>query len=396
MKGYSYTAKDFSGKTVQGFFQAEDPADLLRKISESSLFCLTYAETKSTDVGPKYRFPLKALTILCRQLSIMLSSGMTLVKSLSMLHEEQRNARARQSLLELYEKVQTGHLLSEAMRDQNGAFPEFFVSMVAAGESSGMLDIVMKRMAEHYEKENRLSNKIKTAMAYPAILLVMSLAVVIGLFTFIMPAFMQMFEGAEVPPLTRVMLAVSDFIRTGWMYILIGIGLLALILYFANKLPAVKVFAGRIKMRAPSFGKLMTKVYISRFARTMSSLYSSGIPMIQCLEKSVDVLGNAFITRTFEGIIEEVQRGESLSSSMSRAEIFEPMFCSIIYVGEESGSLDEILSSISNFYEEEADTAVQQMVALIEPIMIIFLGLIIGLVIASILPTVYSMYGNIA
>ena len=392
MKNYAYTAKDMFGKTVRGVFQAEGAAELLAKISDKKLYCVSYYEAGSADIGPKYRFGLKELAVFCRQLSAMLNSGLTLVKALSILHKEQPNRRARQSLLELYEEVQKGRALSETMQAQNGAFPPFLISMVGAGESGGTLDAVMRRMSDHYAKESRLSNKIRSAMTYPIILMVLSLVVIIGMFTFIMPTFVDMFQGSEVPALTQFMLDVSGFIRGRWPLLLLVCAGIACIVYLALKIPSVRLFWDRLKIRVPVFGPLVVKVYTGRFARTLSSLYSSGIPMIECLEKSSAVLGNAYISDRFERVIDDVKRGDALSDAITRTGIFEPMFCSVIYVGEEAGSLDEILIKTSEYYEDESDSAIQRMVAMVEPVMIIVLGLVIGLIIASILPSMYAMY----
>lgn len=395
MTTYSYTAKNQQGQIVKGVLQAEGIVELLRKISERNLFCISYSEAKDDIINAKYRFKTKELAFCCRQFSSMLTSGMTLVKSLEIIHKENPRKAAKQIFLEMYEDVQKGQLLSESMIAQNGAFPPFLVSMISSSEASGSLDTVMTKMSTHYAQENKLNNKIRAAMTYPIILLVLSVAVVIGLFTFIMPQFVTMFSGTEIPKLTQIMIHFSDFLRTKWWVLIIGIFLLIFLMRIILRIPSVKKAFDRLKIKAPVFGKLIVKIYTGRFARTMSALYSNGIPMIECIEKSAAVLGNTYISAMFVQVIENVKQGEALSSSLAKTGMFEPMFCSIIYVGEESGKLDEILSSTSEYYEEEADSAIQKMVSMIEPIMIIFLGLIIGLVIASILPAMYSMFENV-
>lgn len=395
MKTYAYTAKDMQGRTVKGSLQAKDSNDLLEKIHSRGLFCTGYNETKNVSLDVKFKFKTKDLAFLCRQLSSMLTSGLSLVKALDILVKEQENKRAREVLLEVYEDVQKGKALSAALEAQGGAFPEFLISMIGAGESSGTLDIVITRMSDHYAKENKLNNKIRSAMIYPIILLVLCVAVIIGLFTFIMPVFMGIFEDSEMPFLTMIMFSFSTFLTSKW-YIVLAVVILAVILFRAY----LSSQSGRLrfdsfKLTAPVFGKLFVKIYTGRFARTLSSLYSSGIPMVECLHRSAAVLDNTYISHQFVSVIEKVKQGESLSTSVAQADVFESMFCSILYVGEESGNLDEILIKTSDYYEDEADTAVQKMVTLIEPIMIIILGVIIGLVIASILPAMYGMFEDI-
>ena len=278
----------------------------------------------------------------------------------------------------------------------SGSFPQFLISMVAAGESSGSLDQIMQRMSDHYAKENKMHNTIKSAMMYPIILVILCVAVVIGLFTFIMPTFAGLFTNEEdMPALTRVMMSISNFLR-GYWYILIGFVLIAVFgIRYAMKMPNVRLKWDRFIIKGPGFGALVVKIYTARFARTLSSLYSSGIPMVECLERSSAILNNSYIDEKFRTVVDEVKQGETLSASIQRTEIFESMFCSIIYVGEEAGALDDILAKTSDYYDEEADSAVQRLVGMLEPVMIIILGIMVGLIVASVLPALYDSFENI-
>lgn len=395
MGQYAYMAKDLTGRTVKGYCRADDSAGLVARLSEQNLFCISYDEAPEDAVKVKYRYRLKDLAFLCRQLGTMLSSGMALVKALAILQRDQTKRGAAQSLQEIYEEVQKGRLLSESMDMQHGAFPEFFTSMVAAGEVSGTLDAVMRRLSDHYAKENRTHNKIRAAMVYPIILFSLSLVVVIALFVFIMPVFMDLFQGAELPPLTQFMMNISGFLRTRWYVLLAVLAVLGLLVYQLRKLPSIRVALDKMKLKAPWFGPLVTKVYTARFALTLSALYSSGIPIIECLEKTVAVLGNSYITERFDLALGEIRRGGSLSEAIAHTNIFEKMFCSIIYVGEESGDLDNILVKTAEYYEEESDSAIQRGISMLEPLMIIVLGMIVCLVLVSIIPAIYQMYGSI-
>jgi type IV pilus assembly protein PilC len=292
--------------------------------------------------------------------------------------------------------VQKGESFSNTLEMHSGSFPDFLISMVGAGESSGSLDIIMTRMADHYAKENKLKNSIKSAMIYPIILLIICVVVVIFLFTFIMPTFIAMFEDkSKMPFLTKCMAAISKFLRTKWYVLIIIVAALVFGFRYAMKVPNFRKKMHRLLIKGPAFGPLITKIYTGRFARTLSSLYSSGIPMVECLQRSSSILGNAYIDEKFETVIDEVKQGETLSSAITRTEIFEPMFCSIIYVGEESGALDSILEKTSDYYEEESDAAVQRLVGIIQPVLLIFMAVIIGMVVCGVYPALYGSLESI-
>lgn len=396
MKTFIYTATDVQGNTVKNAkMSAEDVNDFLEKIHEKGLFCSSYKEASSKSNNTLHKFTTKELANNCRQLSAMLTSGLTLVKALDILYKEQEKNAQKQIFREIYEEVQKGQAFSEALRMQQGAFPNFMISMVQAGEASGSLDVVAKRLEDNYAKEAKLNNKIKGAMMYPIILAVLCVAIVILLFTFIMPTFKDMLTEKDMKGLTGALFAFSDSL-TGYWYIYIGVivGLIFAIKY-ALKVPSVRYKFDKLKCKGPGFGKLVVKIYTGKFARTMANLYSSGIPMVDCIERSAAILDNDYISKAFETVVDEVKQGEQLSVSIQRTGIFESMFCSIIYVGEESGALDTILTKSADFYEDESDSAIQRLVGMIEPIMIIFMGVAIGFVIAGILPAIYNSMENI-
>ncbi len=396
MPNYSYTAKDVNGKTVKGTITADNENDFLVKMHEKGLFCTSHSEVIKAAKKSTKKFKTKDLAYNCRQLSAMLSSGLTLVKALDILCKEQVKDIDKAIWQDVYENVQKGESFSASLEKHSGTFPSFFISMVNAGESSGSLDIIMQRLSEHYAKENKMNNVIKSAMIYPIVLLVLTVAIVIGMFTFIMPTFIDMFEDpSTMPVLTRAMVAISDFLRTKW-YILIGaLVLIILLVRYFMKMPNVRLKWDKFKITGPGFGKLIVTIYTSRFSRTFSSLYSSGIPMVECLERSASILGNSYIDMKFVDVVDQVKQGDSLSAAIQRTDIFDSMFCSIIYVGEESGALDDILTKSSDYYEEEADSAVQRLVAMLEPLMIVILGIMVGLVVASVLPALYGSYDNV-
>ena len=396
MKSFSYVAQDAKSRQVKGIINAEDEQEFLQKAKEKGLYVKDYKESDSGDAKSIYKFGTKELNFCCRQLSAMLTSGLTLVKAIDILTKEQENEKARAIWQDIYENVQKGESFSSTLEMHSGSFPDFLISMVGAGETSGSLDIIMTRMADHYAKENKLKNTIRSAMVYPIILLVLCIVIVIFLFTVIMPTFIDMFEDkSKMPLLTKIMAAISDFLKTKWYILVIIIVAGVFGFNYAMKVPSFRKKFDRMLIKGPGFGPLITKIYTGRFSRTLSSLYSSGIPMVECLERASAILGNSYVDEKFETVIDEVKQGETLSSSITRTEIFEPMFCSVIYVGEESGALDSILEKTSDYYEEESDAAVHRLVGMIEPILLIFMGVIIGMVVCGVYPALYGSLESI-
>jgi type IV pilus assembly protein PilC len=391
MSKYSYVAKDASGNVRKGVIVAESEKDFNEQIKQRGLFVSQVKEEDSSGTKSAYKFKTKDLAFNCRQMAAMMSSGLTIVKTLEILCREQPNEAATNIWKDIYESVQKGESFSSALEMHTGSFPPLLISMVGAGESSGNLDSIMQRLSDQYAKDNKLNNKIKGSMTYPIVLLVLCIVIVIGMFTFIMPTFRDMFASEDdMPALTRAMFAFSDFLKSKWYILLIIVAALVFGITYALKLPDVRKKWDRFIIKAPYVGPLVVKVYTGRFSRTLSSLYSSGLPMVECLQRSADVMNNSYISEKFDTVIDEVKQGEPLSAAIQRTEIFDSMFCSIIYVGEESGALDDILEKSSDYYEEEADSAISSLVSMMEPLMIIIMGVAVGLVVASVLPALYG------
>ncbi|MBR4305976.1 MAG: type II secretion system F family protein, partial [Ruminiclostridium sp.] len=345
MTQFSYVATDVNGKKIRGKEMAEDSAELIEKLRQKGLFCTVYRDlqaNKANDV--KFKFKTKDLSFFCRQLSAMLTSGVSLVKALHILQAQTENKKMKAILLDIYEEVQKGRSFSEAIATKPGVFPGLFVSMVGAGEASGNLDMIMNRVSEHYAKDSKTQNKVRGAMIYPIVLLVLLLAMMIGMFTFIMPMFKGlMSEGTEMPALSAAMFAVSDFFTAYWYLLLIGFIAIVIVFRIILTTPSTKLKWDKMLLGLPKVGGLLRTIYTARFARTMSNLFASGLQMVDCIEKSVGTLGNSYIIKEFEEVIENVKRGEALSTAIARINGFEGMFASIVYVGEESGTHDQIL-----------------------------------------------------
>ncbi len=396
MGNFSYVAKDSSGKTVKGVIEAEDSQQVQEKIYEQGLFLISSTEALggSRQEGI-YKFKTKDLAFSCRQLAAMLTSGLTIVKALDIMYKEEENKKAKPVWLALYEDVNKGSNLTEALINRGGSFPDFMISMVDAGESSGTLDMTIQRLSDFYANQQKTQNTVKSAMMYPIILGVLTVVMVIGMFTFIMPTFAGLMGEDEMPALSRALFHFSDFLKSKWYILVIALVVIILAIRYALKVPDIRLKYDLIKLKMPAVGPLMVKIYEGRFARTLSSLYSSGIPMVEALERSSSVLSNSYVDKMFLQVVDEVKQGSPMSVSIAKTEIFEGMFTSMIFVGEESGALDEILEKTADFYEEEADSAVKRLVALLEPMMIIIMGLAIGICLAGIFPLLYGGIGSL-
>lgn len=395
MPSFTYTAKDAMGNRRQGTMTAEDEQEFLAKIKEKGMAVVEYKEAEETVKTVK-KFKTKELAFATRQMSAMLSSGLTLVKALDILCKEQDSEAARNVWRNVYENVQKGESFSDALEAYGSVFPTLMVSMVGAGEASGSLDVIMQRLSDYYANQNKTANTIKNAMIYPIILGIMTVVIVIGVFVFIMPTFTDLYDDPnDMPVLTKGMVNIGNFLVSHWFIVLAVVAVIVFVVIYALKLPNVRLKFDEFKIKGPAFGKLVVKIYTARFAQTMASLYSSGLPMVECLKRSSDTLNNAYISLKFRDIVDEVKSGETLSSSIQRADIFDSMFVSIIFVGEEAGALDDILAKTAEYYDEEADAAVKRLCSLLEPLMLIVMGVVIGLVCAAFFPALYDSIGNI-
>lgn len=396
MKSYSYTARDSSGKQIKGYIEAEDDQQVREKIYEQGLFLISTTEGKgSRRQEGVHKFKTKQLAFSCRQLAAMLTSGLTIVKALDIMYREEENKNAKGVWLALYEDVNRGSNFTQALINRSGSFPDFMISMIDAGESAGNLDITVQRLSDFYANQAKTQNTVKSAMMYPIILGILTVAMVIGMFTFIMPTFAGLMPEDQMPALSRALFSFSAFLKTKWYILIIAIVVIVLAIRYALKVPDIRLKFDMLLIKMPAVGPLMVKIYEGRFARTLSSLYSSGIPMVDSLERSSSVLSNSYVDKMFIDVIDEVKQGSPMSVSIAKTEIFEGMFTSMIYVGEESGALDEILEKTADFYEEEADAAVKRLVSLLEPVMIVIMGGAIGLCLAGIFPLLYGGIGGL-
>lgn len=399
MPKYKYTAVDEQGLSTKGTLFAANIAEFYSMLKQNGEYCLSVQEIKDDDrnnVGGGSSLNMKDLSVLCKQFSTMLGAGITIVKSLDVLYHQQEKDKLKQILLKVYEQVQVGKSLSKALQSADGAFPNFMISMVEAGEMSGSIDQVMERLAEHYEKQVKLKNKVSSAMIYPIILCIVGLAVVFGLFVFVMPNLMGMFGDPEdLPGLTRGLMKISEILQHSWYLVLAGIAGVVVGLTILRKTKFFGRIIDKVLIFMPAVGKLYVKIMSASFCRTMYSVFSSGMSLLTSLELTTNVVGNSYVTAKMNEVMDEIRAGGALSTSLTKTEIFPQMMLTMINVGEESGALDEILAKTADFYDLEADDAIQKLVSMMEPVMIVVLGGLVGAVVIGIMLPIYGMYENV-
>jgi type IV pilus assembly protein PilC len=385
---YKYRSITPDGREVEGFYEGDSEAGLVKMLKERKELVISIERDIKSETRIelfKTKVKKKDLALFCRQFYTMISAGLGIVPCLEILVAQTRNKTFKNAIADAYEEVQKGKTLSQAMKEHTSVFPTILVSMVEAGEVSGNLDTVMLRMAEHFEKENKLENKVKSAMVYPAVLAVVSVVVVVFMLVFIMPTFIGMFEssGVELPGLTKVLLNISNSLKTYW-YIYIGI-ILALVTGIRRykKTEGGRRLFDSLKLRFPIVKGTTSMLITSRFTRTLSTLLTSGIPLIQALEVVARVVNNTIIEERMVEGIDSVRKGVSLSRTVKDVGVFPPMVDSMIKIGEESGSLDDMLTKTADFYDEEVQTSLQKLTSMLEPIMLVVMGFIIGFIVIA-------------
>jgi type IV pilus assembly protein PilC len=291
--------------------------------------------------------------------------------------------------------LQRGATLSEAMSMRGKAFPELLINMMKAGESTGRMDVTASKMADNYDKEARLNKKLFSAIAYPVFLLILLTAAVIFIFTFVIPQFTELFVDMELPVPTKIVLAISNFLTTKWMFLIVGLVVAVAGLITLFRRPGPRKWLDRLKLRIPKVGKLLRTIYTARFARTLSSLYVSGIPMIQAMNVARNILGNTYLESQFDDVIDSLGNGHTLSQSVALVNGFEKKLPSTIMIGEESGRLEHMLESVSDQYDYDAEMAANSLVALLEPLLIILTAIIVAFVVISVLLPVFEMYSTL-
>jgi type IV pilus assembly protein PilC len=388
------------GERIEGTYEAVSKDAVLDMISTNNYYPLRIEEViegTKIDFSSFSKVNTKDIAIFCRQFYTMLDAGLSINNTLHILAEQLTNKKLRAALGKVEEEVRKGSTLSEAMKEQNNIFPELLVSMVETGEISGNLDKIMLRMSNHFEKENKINNKVKSAMIYPIILGIVAIAVVTIILLFVMPVFVGMFtdSGIELPASTKILLGISNGIREHYLSIIIIVFLAVFFIRYYFKSDNGILFAHKIKLTLPILKSLNQKVIVSRFTRTLSTVLVSGIPLVQGLQVVAGVVGNKLVEDALIKARDKVIRGEGLADPIKETNLFPPMLASMIRIGEESGSLDEILNKTADFYDEELDAAIVTFTSLLEPAMIVIMGVVVAFLIISIIQPMFGMYNTI-
>jgi type IV pilus assembly protein PilC len=392
---YQYKAKTAEGKTVKGSIEAPDENGFYARLKEQNYYVISWSEAEKKQKTPKLK--PKQLAEFCRSLGTLLAAGVSLVRALGIVSQEEALKENQRKIYEnLLASVRQGNTLSDAMEAQGDSFPQLLVHMTRSSEASGNMDQVSMRMASHYEKDYRLRSKVHGAMIYPCILGFLIVVVVAFIFTFVIPQFSDMFAQMESLPLpTRVIMGLSDFLSNHWIVAILGLIGLVILIRMIFHIPAVRLWKDRTKIRMPLIGKLLKVIYTARFARTLSSLYSSGIPIVTALQIGKKTVGNAYIEAQFDRAIDQVRSGEKLSDAIGGIDGFVRKLMENVRIGEETGSLDGMLDSIADTLDYESEIAINKMVSFLEPVMIILMALIVGFVMISVILPVYNSYGSI-
>ncbi len=391
---YKYVARDINAKKITGKTEARDEHELSQLLRVKDMYLISHKDITKEETK-NYKMKLKELANFCREIGTMMNSGLPLIRTVSILASREDNKKLKAIYNDIYVKLQQGQTLSDALKEQGKAFPDILIQMVRSGEASGNMQDTMMVLNNQFTNDNKIKNKVKSAMTYPVILGIVTIVVLLIVYTAVLPSFFSMFEGMELPLITEINIIISKFIMSYWYALLIGILVLILIIVSLLQLPKVKYQFDRFKLKMPIIGKLMKIIYTSRFARTLCSLYSSGISIVNAMVIVNSTIGNKYIETQFDNSIKAVRNGEALSVAIGMIDGFDIKLTSSVYIGEESGNLEDLLSSLADDFDYEAMLASEKMVAILEPAMIIVLAVVICVIIISVLVPIYSMYQNV-
>jgi type IV pilus assembly protein PilC len=423
MPKFNYVAMDSHGKETKGTLEVNSQNEAIGRVKEMGLFPTKIVEVEKVKPDKKTGKPAgkaaakkkggsmqinikipglggrvksKVLTTFTRQLATLVDAGLPLLRGLRVLEKQEKNPTLKNILAELALSIEGGSTFSEGLAQHPKVFNRLFVNMVKAGELGGVLEVVLARLSEFMEKAQKIKGKVIAAMFYPCAVLVVATAILMILMVFVIPKFKEVFagmlEGAQLPAFTRLVLGISEIIKDHILYALGGAVLLYIAFVLVGRTKAGRRVFDKIKLKAPVFGPVVTKVAISRFTRTLGTLISSGVPILQALTIVRETSGNVVVGSAVLAIHDSVKEGETITAPLEASRVFPPMVVSMVDVGEQTGALPEMLLKIADNYDEEVDNAVAAMTSLLEPIMIVFLAVIVGsIVIAMFLPLIALM-----
>jgi len=396
MAQFKYQAKTADGTAVAGVMEAESLVALRGLLRTKDQYLVSGVESvhANKEKASSKRLGAKHLTIICKQLASMLKAGVTLIRALDILYQQTEDAKVRSILRAIYEDVQKGDQFSTALKKRGECFPHLMISIIESGEASGTLEDVVGKLANQFSGDAKIQRKVISAMVYPAVLLVVTICAVVAMLVFILPTFVGIFKetGTDLPGLTAAVLALSDFIRANYLWIIITLALAIFILRRFLATPAGRLLRDKLYLRLPIVKKVVLNVAASAFARTMANLVSSGLPLINGLDITAKVVNNAVIEEKLMEMRDDVRTGMSLSYGVKKIAVFPPIVHSMIAIGEESGDIDNLLSKLSEYLDEEVEASIERLMAMMEPMLIVVMGGLIGTIVVAMLLPIFGIY----
>lgn len=400
MATFEYMAVDKGGKQKKGTMDAQTPERVKEFLKNEGLIPISVKEqsfmNKDISLGKK-KVKTRDMSVFCKQFASILQAGVTVINALQMLSEQTENTILREAIKSVQIDVEKGESLASAMRNQKEIFPQILIHMVEAGEASGSLDIAFERLSVQFEKQAKINGLVKRSLVYPIAIIVVAIAVVILMLVVVFPQFEEMFSSldSELPAITKLVQSMSNFVQTfWWLLIMIGAAIVLGIRTYA-KTENGQVLFSKIALNAPMFGSLTIKSSSATLTRTLSTLLAAGISLVDAVEIVAKVISNAIVRSALENSVDEIQRGVPLSVPLEQSEVFPPMVYHMTRIGEETGNLEEMLSKIADYYEEEVENATAALTSLLEPLIIIILGGIVMFILLSIYLPILSMYSAI-
>ena len=402
MAVYLWTGKNRTGGTSKGEIEAVSEEAVKSQLARQKI-TPTKIKEKPKDLFANVSFLQPKVKehdviLFARQFSTMIDAGLPIIQCLDILYSQQANVTFKKMLKEIKESVESGATLAEALKKFPKHFDDLFVNMIAAGEAGGILDAILRRLAAYMEKAAKLKSQVKGAMTYPIVTLVIAVVVLVVILVFVIPVFEEMFAdfGSELPVPTQIVVAMSDMVKSKIVYIIIGLILFAIAFKKFHSTEKGRDVVDNLLLKIPVFGELLRKVAVAKFTRTMGTMLGSGVAILEALDIVAKTAGNRTVEKAIYSVRSGIAEGRTMADPLNESGVFPPMVCQMIGVGESTGALDAMLEKIADFYDEEVDQAVDNLTALIEPFMLVFLGVTIGgLVIAMYLP-IFKMAGAIS
>jgi type IV pilus assembly protein PilC len=389
MATFTYTVRDKTGKIVKGSLEGDSRENVNAKLRQTGYIILSLDEKAASSFSilrSGGRVKPKDLTVFSRQFATMINAGLSLTKCLGILSTQSESAALRETIGQVAKGVEAGQSLSDSLAKHQRVFPPIFINMVRAGETGGVLDEVLSRVADHFERDAALKAKIKSAMTYPVAMGGLVVVILAIMMIFVMPTFQEMFNnmGGTLPALTQFFIDMSDFIR-GFGGIMLAGGAIGAYLGFKAwvRTPSGRSIWDTIKLRIPVLGPLVRKIALAKFTRTFGTLVSAGVPILSALDIVGDTAGNEVVARAVKRVRSAIKEGETIAKPLSESPVFPSMLVQMISVGEETGALDAMLNKVADFYDEEVSVAVDSLTSLIEPIMMASLGAVVGVIVIA-------------